>query len=125
MTDSDNGRQGASDQEILAATPRSTGGKEAQVGVFVLLGLISFIIVLFWMPAPATFRGRYMLVTEVTNAGGVRSGDPIQMRGVNIGRVHGFEMIDNSRVLITMEIEGESKPACVAETISMYFFREA
>lgn len=107
MTDRDSGRQSASEQEILAATPRSTGGKEAQVGVFVLVGLIAFVIVLFWMTDPATFRGRYMLVTEVTNAGGVRSGDPIQMRGVNIGRVHGFEMVENSRVYITMEIEGE------------------
>lgn len=107
MSDTDKGRESASDQEILAAMPRSTGGKEAQVGVFVLVGLISFIIVLFWMTDPATFRGRYMLVTQVTNAGGVRGGDPIQMRGVNIGRVHGFEMVDNNRVYITMEIEGE------------------
>jgi phospholipid/cholesterol/gamma-HCH transport system substrate-binding protein len=29
------------------------------------------------------------------------------MRGVNVGRVHGFEMVENSRVYITMEIEGE------------------
>jgi len=106
MSDTENGRKSASEQEILAATPRSTGGKEAQVGVF-LVGLITFVLVLFWMTDPATFRGRYMLVTEVTNAGGVRSGDPIQMRGVNIGRVHGFEMVENSRVYITMEIEGE------------------
>ena len=107
MSDTKNGRKSASEQEILAATPRSSGGEEAQVGVFVLTGLITFIIVLFWMTDPATFRGRYMLVTEVTNAGGVRSGDPIQMRGVNVGRVHGFELIENSRVVITMEIEGE------------------
>lgn len=107
MSDSSKGRHQASDQEILAAAPRSTGGKEAQVGAFVLLGLISFILVLFWMTDPATFRGRYILVTEVGNAGGVRSGDPIQMQGVNIGRVHGFEMLGDERVFITMEIEGE------------------
>lgn len=107
MSDYENSRRNASDQEILAATPRNTSGKEAQVGVFVLVGVITFIVVLFWMTDPATFRGRYMLVTEVTNAGGVRSGDPILMRGVNIGRVHGFEMVENSRVYITMEIEGE------------------
>lgn len=106
MSDATQGRSGPSDEEILRATPRGTGGKEAQVGVFVLLGLISFIVVLFWMTDPATFRGRYMLVTEVSHAGGVRSGDPIQMQGVNIGRVHGFEMLSNDQVVITMEIEG-------------------
>ena len=39
MTDTENGRQSASEQEILAATPRSTGGKEAQAGVFVIVGM--------------------------------------------------------------------------------------
>lgn len=107
MNDRENGRERASDEEILAATPRSSGGKEAQVGVFVLVGLVSFILVLFWMTDPATLRGRYMLVTEVGHAGGVRSGDPIQMQGVNVGRVHDFEMLGDERVVITMEIEGE------------------
>ena len=45
MSDTKNGRKSASEQEILAATPRSSGGEEAQVGVFVLTGLITFIIV--------------------------------------------------------------------------------
>jgi phospholipid/cholesterol/gamma-HCH transport system substrate-binding protein len=77
------------------------------VGAFVLLGLISFVVVIFWMTDPATLRGRYMVVTTVDNAGGVRSGDPVQMQGVNIGRVNGFEMIPNGPIYITMEIEGQ------------------
>ena len=76
------------------------------MGAFVLLGLISFVLVLFWMTDPATFRGRYMLVTQVDHAGGVRAGDPIQMQGINIGRVHDFEMVAGNVVVITMEIEG-------------------
>ncbi|NNL30622.1 MAG: MCE family protein, partial [Gemmatimonadetes bacterium] len=91
--------------------------KEAQVGFFVLLGLISFVIVLFWMTDPATLRGRYMLVTEVNNAGGVRGGDPVQMQGVNIGRVHGFEMLGDSRVVITMEIDGKWAIPLGSETV--------
>lgn len=95
-----------SDEEILAAAPRGTGGKEAQVGVFVLFGLMSFIVILFWMTDPATLRGRYMLVTTVDNAGGVRAGDPVQMHGVILGRVHDFEMVEAGQVDITMEIDG-------------------
>lgn len=107
MSDPVNDQTSASDEEILKSTPRGSGGKEAQVGVFVLLGLISFVVVLFWMTDPATLRGRYMLVTEVDNAGGVRAGDPVQMQGVNVGRVHDFEMLEDNQVVITMEIEGE------------------
>lgn len=97
---------GLSDEEILAAAPRGTGGKEAQVGVFVLFGLIAFVVILFWMTDPATLRGRYMLVTTVENAGGIRAGDPVQMHGVILGRVHDFEMVEAGRVDITMEIDG-------------------
>jgi phospholipid/cholesterol/gamma-HCH transport system substrate-binding protein len=96
-----------SDDELMSAVPRGTGSREARVGLFVLLGLVSFVIVIFWMTDPATLRGRYMLVTTVDNAGGVRAGDPVQMQGVNIGRVNGFEMIPNGPIYITLEIEGE------------------
>lgn len=96
-----------SDEELMAAVPSGTGGKEAKVGFFVLLGLVSFVVVLFWMTDPATLRGRYMLVTTVDHAGGVRAGDPVQMQGVNIGRVNGFEMVEPGRVDIRLEIEGE------------------
>jgi phospholipid/cholesterol/gamma-HCH transport system substrate-binding protein len=95
------------DEELLAAVPSGSGGREAKVGLFVILGLISFVIVLFWMTDPATLRGRYILVTSVDNAGGVRAGDPIQMDGVNLGRVNGFEMVGPGHVVITLEIEGE------------------
>ena len=90
----------------MAALPQEGAAKNARVGVFVLVGLISFVVVLFWMTDPATFRGRYKVVTTVSDAGGVRSGDPIQMYGLNLGRVHDFEIAGPGRVHITMEIEG-------------------
>jgi len=117
MSDTNNGPRRPSDDEILAAAPRSHGGKEAQVGVFVLIGLISFVLVLFWMTDPATLRGRYMLVTQVDHAGGVRSGDPIQMQGVNVGRVHDFEMVAGDSVDITMEVEREWRIPLGSHTI--------
>ena len=95
-----------SDEELLAATPRGTHGNEAKVGLFVLVGLISFIVVLFQMTDPATLRGRNMLVTTVDNAGGIRVGDPVQMHGVILGRINDFEMVEAGRVDITMEIDG-------------------
>lgn len=107
MTDSNQTTTGVSDDELRASVPATTGSRYVRLGLFVLLGFISFMAVLFLLTDPATFRGRYMLVTTLSDAGGVRRGDPIQMRGVNIGRVAGFEMTRDGRVDITMEIEGE------------------
>ena len=106
MTDTSEGltHQRVTDEEILKSIPSSTRSREAKLGLFVLLGLVSFVVVLFWMTDPATFRGRSMLVTTVADAGGVRAGDPIQMQGVNVGRVNGFEMVDGL-VHIRLEIE--------------------
>jgi phospholipid/cholesterol/gamma-HCH transport system substrate-binding protein len=43
------------------------------------------------------------------DAGGVRGGDPVSMKGIIIGRVHDFELIGGERVTITTEIEGKWK----------------
>jgi phospholipid/cholesterol/gamma-HCH transport system substrate-binding protein len=100
-------RSGPSDQQLAAAVPKDGSVRLVLIGAFVILGIISVFAVLFLTTDPATLRGRYMLVTELQDAGGVRKGDPIQMRGVNIGRVHNFEMTEDGRVTITLEIEGE------------------
>jgi len=101
-----NARKEVSDEELQAALPRESGANHARVGAFVFFGLLSFIIVLFWMTDPATFRGRYKVVTTVSDAGGVRAGDPVQMYGLNLGRVRDLEITSPGTVHITMEIEG-------------------
>jgi phospholipid/cholesterol/gamma-HCH transport system substrate-binding protein len=94
------------DEELRNAIPRIKGRLEFRVGVFVLVGLVSALFALFLLTDPSTFRGRYRISTVVEDAGGIRRGDPVQMRGVNVGRVMSFSM-DPNGVLITLEIEGE------------------
>ena len=106
MNESEGSRGGPSEREILNAIPPAAGANEFRVGVFVLLGILGFMTVLFLMTDPATFRGRYMVLTHVDDASGVRRGDPVQMKGVNIGRVHRFDIQDDG-VDVTLEIEGE------------------
>jgi phospholipid/cholesterol/gamma-HCH transport system substrate-binding protein len=80
--------------------------REMWVGVFVIVGILATFGVLFVMTDAATFRGRYIVTTFVTDAGGIRRGDPVQMRGVNIGRVQRFRMAPEG-VAIRLEVEGE------------------
>jgi phospholipid/cholesterol/gamma-HCH transport system substrate-binding protein len=83
-----------------------TRNREMWVGVFVIVGILATLGILFVMTDAATFRGRYVITTFVANAGGIRRGDPVQMRGVNIGRVQRFKMAPEG-VAIRLEIEGE------------------
>lgn len=97
-----------SDQDIGQAIPQQKRGREARVGLFVLLGGIAVLATLYMLTDPATFRGRYMVTTSVESAMGLRNGDPVQMRGVNIGRVNQFDLTQStSEVFLVLEIEGE------------------
>jgi phospholipid/cholesterol/gamma-HCH transport system substrate-binding protein len=93
----------------LPPAPPSRGqGKTLWVGLFLVVGIIGTLGALFVMTDAAVFRGRYVITTQVPDAGGIRRGDPVQMRGVNIGRVLRFK-IGQQGVDIQLEIEGEYK----------------
>jgi phospholipid/cholesterol/gamma-HCH transport system substrate-binding protein len=89
--------------DLMAALPARSANREVKVGLFVLAGIVAFLFALFTLTDVGTFRGRYYVNTVVENAGGMRVGDPVQMRGVNIGRVNGFDMIPNG-VAVRLEI---------------------
>lgn len=95
-----------SDEEILRAVPPTAKLREFRVGVFVILGIAGFFTFLFLMTNPGTFRGRYNVLTQLDDARGVRSGDPVRIRGINIGTVERAQL-DGEGVLLTLEIEGE------------------
>jgi phospholipid/cholesterol/gamma-HCH transport system substrate-binding protein len=84
--------------------PMRTPRREVHAGLFVVIGLLAVLTALFVLTDPGTFRGRYYVSTVVQNAGGIRKGDPVQMKGVNIGRVRDFA-IDGTGVRITMELQ--------------------
>ena len=100
--------QEPTDEQIANAVPRQASAQNMRIGVFVLIGLLASVYLLYLLTDPATFRGRYKVTTSVENVMGLRKGDPVQMRGVNVGRVHDFELGGNSEnVVIVLEVEGE------------------
>lgn len=101
-------KSGPSENELAQAVPEQKGSRDVSVGVFVILGMLTVVTLLFMLTDPSWFRGRYMLTTAVADVAGLRNGDPIQMRGVNIGRVHRSHMVPGEdSVIIMLEIEGE------------------
>jgi phospholipid/cholesterol/gamma-HCH transport system substrate-binding protein len=94
------------EREQAPHPPSRSGNQTLWVGVFLVLGLVAMLAALFILTDAAIFRGRYIVTTNVPNAGGIRRGDPVQMLGVNIGRVQRFK-IDPRGVAIRLELEGE------------------
>jgi phospholipid/cholesterol/gamma-HCH transport system substrate-binding protein len=96
----------AATSDLPPAPPARGRNRELWVGLFVLVAVALGLVLLFTMTDPALFRGRYIITTTVPDAGGIRAGDPVQMRGVNIGRILRFR-IGTEGVEIGLEIEGE------------------
>jgi len=96
----------ADEDDLLETVPRRSAFREVWVGAFVLAGLLAGLTALFILTDASTFRGRYVLTTVVEDAGGMRRGDPVQLRGVNIGRIQRFDIQDDG-VAVRLEILGE------------------
>jgi phospholipid/cholesterol/gamma-HCH transport system substrate-binding protein len=79
--------------------------RELWVGLFVIAGVAFLVMALFAFTDASAFRGRYVVKTAVEDAAGLRRGDPVQLRGVSIGRVAGFEFTSGG-VIVHLEIEG-------------------
>ena len=94
------------DKPLPPAPVRRGLDREVMVGLFVIGGVAAVVIALFTLTDAAMFRGRYVVTTVVPDAAGIRKGDPVLMRGVNIGRVQRFD-IDKDKVAIRLEVEGE------------------
>jgi phospholipid/cholesterol/gamma-HCH transport system substrate-binding protein len=90
---------------IAALSPRRTPRREAQVGLFVIVGVLSLLVILFQLTDPGMFRGRYNVIAVVDDAQGIRRGDAVQLQGVNIGRVRGFSM-GRDGVHVRLELQG-------------------
>ena len=99
---------GASGEQVENIVPQQAGKRQVRIGVFVIAGLIATVYLLYLLTDPATFRNRYKVTTTVDNVMGLRKGDPVQMRGVNIGQVNDFEMGRTGEdVVIILEVEGQ------------------
>ena len=96
----------STDKPLPLPPPSRGKNREIWVGLFVVAGLAATIVTLAVMTDAALFRGRYIITTNVPDAGGIRKGDPVQMRGVNIGRIMGFTIAPQG-VTMRLEIEGE------------------
>jgi phospholipid/cholesterol/gamma-HCH transport system substrate-binding protein len=99
-------RNRVSNPNPAVVAPVRSPRREVQVGIFVLVGVLALLAALFTLTDPGTFRGRYYATAQVRSAEGIRRGDPVQLKGVNVGRVRSF-VINPRGVEVKLELEGE------------------
>ena len=80
--------------------------KETVVGIFVVIGLLCIAYMTVKL-GNVGFLGenKYSLTARFSSVSGLRVGNPINMLGLEVGRVAGFEMDqENQQAVVTLEI---------------------
>lgn len=78
---------------------------EAKVGFFVIIILTLLILGLMWLKGNILFDHHQLLEAEFTHVGGLRTGAPVQMSGVDIGRVDRVTLTPQGTVLVRLRLD--------------------
>ena len=93
--------------------------KEIKVGIFVLLGIISLLILTFQVNSLDNFNKKgYTLYAILPDASGLNKKAKVKLRGVNIGNVESLELIDKGVKLKLFIKEGVKVPKNSVVTLS-------
>lgn len=81
---------------------------QVQVGAFVAVGLLLFMMVIFMLGSEKKlFDRQYHLISHFSNISGIRVGAPVQLAGINVGTVSRIDFdpaIDRKDVKLTLSI---------------------
>lgn len=78
--------------------------REIIVALFILLGLAAAVFGYFWFSGNVQNADRQPVTVYFSGVAGLRSGDPVQVLGIEKGRVQGIEL-DGSRVKVTAALD--------------------
>jgi phospholipid/cholesterol/gamma-HCH transport system substrate-binding protein len=83
-----------------------TTNQKIQLGLFVIIGLLFFILAIYYIGNKQNmFKATAHLTAEFKNINGLQLGNNVRYSGVNIGTVKGIEMINDSIIQIDMVVD--------------------
>ncbi|PEN14213.1 mammalian cell entry protein [Longibacter salinarum] len=87
-----------------------TYSKEIKVGLSIVVAAIVFFVGLRFLQNVPIFKSSYALQTEFQDAGGLVAGNPVQMKGVNIGTVESVKLdLSDQVVRVIFRVEEDVK----------------
>jgi phospholipid/cholesterol/gamma-HCH transport system substrate-binding protein len=85
--------------------------KNAKLGFFVLMGLVLFLVAVFFIGSEKNmFSSTFELHTSFNDVNGLQKGNNVWLSGVKIGTVRRVEIVNDSMVGVTMRIKEENRP---------------
>ncbi len=83
-----------------------TTGQKIQLGLFVIIGLLLFIVAIYFIGDKQKMFGKTNHLTAVfSNVNGLQIGNNVRYSGVNVGTVRSIEMINDTIIKVAMIID--------------------
>jgi len=83
-----------------------TTGQKIQLGLFVIIGLLLFVLAVYFIGDKQKMFGKTAHLTAVfTNVNGLQLGNNVRYSGVNVGTVRDIEMINDTTIKVVMLID--------------------
>jgi len=81
------------------------GNLELAVGGFVLLGLVCLAYLAIHLGKMEVWGGGYRVVANFDNVSGLAKGAPVEVAGVQVGRVEAIRLTPGDRAKVTLRLE--------------------
>lgn len=78
--------------------------KTTLVGIFIIAGIILFVVLYTWLSGKISMRNTYDIVVYFQDVTGLKTGDPVLIYGIEKGKVKALD-IDSGRVRVVLAIE--------------------
>ena len=85
--------------------------QEVSVGLLVIVAIVGFFAGLMWLSGRSFRAAQIEFPVQFTDVGNLNVGDPVQISGVNVGRVSKRELQEEGRVIMTLEVSRRFPPA--------------
>ncbi|MGG7036656.1 MAG: MlaD family protein [Flavobacterium sp.] len=88
-----------------------TASEKIRLGIFVILGLTFFLVAIYIIGNRQQMFGRTDHLKSIfNNIGGLQLGNNVRFSGITIGTVRGIEIINDTAIIVDMQIEKKIMP---------------
>jgi phospholipid/cholesterol/gamma-HCH transport system substrate-binding protein len=84
--------------------------QEITVGALVLTGVAAFVLGTMWLSGKESRSGKRIVNVQFADVGNMKSGNPVKVSGVQLGRVDEIEFRDVGDVLVTLQLDPRIQP---------------
>ncbi len=89
---------------------KTTSGQKIKIGVFTFIGILVLVLAIFFIGNQKNlFSSTFNVYGTFKNVGGLQVGNNVRFAGINVGVVHGINIVTDSAVRVDLTLDNKVK----------------